>query len=253
MKSLRFMIVTAAICLFTMAIAPAEATHAWSDYHWARTSNPVALKINYSLTPDWVARTQAAQSDWDVSTVLSLTQVNSATDSQTRRKCSAISGQIRVCNQSYGFNGWLGLASIHIDTNHHIVDGTTKLNDSYFGQAQYNNESEKRHVVCQEVGHDFGLDHQSTSGASLNTCMDYYSNTSDADTKSTTPNQHDYDELGIIYGHTDGYGTASAAPVTSPLLSSASSSLTVTFDGVLYTYTWIYWADPMATAQGLAS
>lgn len=56
-------------------------------------------------------------------------------------------------------------------------------------------------MICQEVGHTFGLDHQDESGISLNTCMDYYHNTSALDTKSTHPNQHDYDELSTIYSH----------------------------------------------------
>ena len=41
-----------------------------------------------------------------------------------------------------------------------------------------------QHVICQEIGHTFGLDHQSETGASLNTCMDYYHDTSASDTKS---------------------------------------------------------------------
>src|SRR5213593_2466381 len=60
-----------------------------------------------------------------------------------------------------------------------------------------------QHVICQEIGHTFGLDHQDESGISLNTCMDYYHNTSASDTKSTHPNKHDYDELATIYAHLD--------------------------------------------------
>lgn len=71
-----------------------------------------------------------------------------------------------------------------------------------------------QHVICQEIGHTFGLDHQSTDGSSLNTCMDYYHNTSAKDTKSTHPNQHDYDELAIIYAHLDSYTTLGAAPAS---------------------------------------
>jgi hypothetical protein len=44
--------------------------------------------------------------------------------------------------------------------------------------------------------------------------MDYYHNTSSADTKSTHPNQHDYDQLVTIYtSHFD--AAASAAVVVS--------------------------------------
>jgi hypothetical protein len=67
-------------------------------------------------------------------------------------------------------------------------------------------------VLCQEVGHTFGLDHQDESGISLNTCMDYYHNTSNSDTKSTSPNRHDYDELATIYAHLDSTTTIGATP-----------------------------------------
>ena len=63
----------------------------------------------------------------------------------------------------------------------------------------------------QEVGHTLGLDHQSTDGSSLNTCMDYYHNAS-ADTLSIHPNQHDYDELGLIHAPLDSITTVKASP-----------------------------------------
>jgi hypothetical protein len=95
----------------------------------------------------------------------------------------------------------------------HIVQGTVKNNDYYFGTSTYayNNTAEMQHVICQEIGHTLGLDHQSESGASLNTCMDYYHNTSATDTKSTHPNQHDYDELSTIYSHLDSTTTVGAS------------------------------------------
>ena len=68
------------------------------------------------------------------------------------------------------------------------------MNDSY---ANYYNSdaNEAPHVMCQEVGHDFGLGHTSENGTSQNTCMDYYRNTSNSDWTSTGPNQHDFDML----------------------------------------------------------
>ena len=72
-----------------------------------------------------------------------------------------------------------------------------------------------QHVICQEIGHTFGLDHQSTDGSSLNTCMDYYHNMSDMDLLSTHPNQHDYDQLAKIYKHKDRFTTIGSAPAGS--------------------------------------
>ena len=42
--------------------------------------------------------------------------------------------------------------------------------------------------------------------------MDYFHNASGADTLSTHPNQHDYDELGIIYAPLDSITTVKASP-----------------------------------------
>ncbi|MFX6540611.1 hypothetical protein ABTG54_21480, partial [Acinetobacter baumannii] len=58
--------------------------------------------------------------------------VTASDDSRrTRKQCRAVSGMIRVCNAEYGFNGWLGLASINLDSRGHITQGTAKVNDSY--------------------------------------------------------------------------------------------------------------------------
>jgi hypothetical protein len=131
--------------------------------------------------------------------------------SQARNKqYKPTSGRVEVCNGNYGNNGWLGLAQIWLSGGH-IVQGATKMNDTYFTTPTYNISTEKLHVVCQEVGHTFGLDHQDESGASLNTCMDYYHNTSDTDTKSTHPNNHDYEQLASIYTHLDSTTTIGAA------------------------------------------
>lgn len=55
--------------------------------------------------------------------------------------------------------------------------------------------------MCQEVGHTFGLNHQDEtfSNPNLGSCMDY---TNDPSTNQH-PNQHDYNQLVTIYGHTD--------------------------------------------------
>lgn len=197
-----------AVLVFVAATtATATATHSWGGYHWSRAANPFTVPLGDNLTPDWDGYLVTASSDWSLSTVLDTTIQPGAT---TGRKCRASAGTVQVCNAAYGFNGWLGLASIWLSGSH-ITQGTVKVNDSYFALAQYNNTSEKLHVMCQEVGHTFGLAHQDESGISLNTCMDYYHNTSNSDTQSTHPNAHDYDELVIIYGsHLDAAAAASA-------------------------------------------
>ena len=128
-----------------------------------------------------------------------------------------VTGTTQVCNGTYGNNGWLGLASINISGSH-ITQGSAKLNDTYFNTATYNNPNERRHVMCQEIAHTFGLNHQSTDGTSLNTCMDYFSNTGTnaTSTLSTRPNKHDFDQLNTIYGgHLDSTTTVAASAATS--------------------------------------
>jgi len=189
---------------------PASANHSWNGYHWARTANPFTLTVVDSNTSDWDDNLNSALSDWSRSTVLDLRLGGSDDSNRTRKQCRMVRGQIRSCNASYGFNGWLGVASINISGGH-ITQGTTKMNDSYFNSGSYN-ETARQHVVCQEIGHTFGLDHQDESGADLNTCMDY-SNKLD----NPSPNSHDYEQLVSIYGHLDG-STTITSTAEGPLL-----------------------------------
>ncbi len=212
---MRRILAVAIACLVLLATnaTPATATHSWSTYHWSRAANPFTLTLGDNVTAAWDGHLATASADWSQSTVLD-TVIRAGTT--TGKRCRPSAGTIQVCNASYGRNGWLGLASIWISAGH-ITQATAKMNDTYFAMAAYNNASEKLHVVCQEVAHGFGLGHQDESGISLNTCMDYYHNTSDADTKSTRPNAHDYEQLVTIYGsHLDaaagaaGSGTAAS-------------------------------------------
>jgi len=202
----------ALVAVFALAFPlSASATHSWGGYHWARTSNPFTLKLGDNVSGLWDGMLGTASSDWTQSSVLDTTIVPGGTSAKA---CRPTSGRVEVCNANYRDTGWLGVASIWITGGTHITQGTVKNNDYYFGSStyQYNNTAEMQHVICQEIGHTFGLDHQSTDGSSQNTCMDYYHNTSASDTQSTHPNQHDYDELAIIYAHLDSFSTIGAMP-----------------------------------------
>jgi hypothetical protein len=100
----------------------------------------------------------------------------------------------------------LGIASISISGSH-ITSGSVRVNDTYFNTAQYNTTAWRNLVMCQEVGHTFGLGHQDESGADLHTCMDY-ANSPDQD--NMHPNQHDYEMLASIYAHLDSSTTIRA-------------------------------------------
>jgi hypothetical protein len=195
-----------------IAVSPALANHSWGNYHWARSSNPLSLKIERQLSAaKWVTAYNTAVADWDKSDVLSLTRSDTNLGVSSR-KCSAITGKAMVCNDHYGQRGWLGIASIWADGQSHITKATTKLNDSYFNSPTYNTSAWIALVTCQEIGHDFGLDHQDENfnNANLGTCMDY----TNSPGTNQHPNAHDYEELGIIYAHLDSYGTASSQLAT---------------------------------------
>ena len=188
-----------------------SATHSWGGYHWARTTPQFTLKLGDNMTSaDWKSHLSQVSRDWNSGNSAVLTAIVAGQSSNKR--CAMVAGTTQVCNGSYGRNGWLGLASINITGGTHITQGSAKMNDTYFSTSTYNNPNERQHVVCQEVAHTFGLDHQSTDGSSQNSCMDYFSNTGANATSmlSTRPNQHDFDELNIIYEHLDSTTTVAA-------------------------------------------
>lgn len=175
--------------------------HAWSTYHWARTSNPVKLKIGDNVSSVWDSSSaphlDTTIADWNKSNELENARTTGGTNP---KNCRATNGRVEVCNSKYGNNGWLGIASIWVNGSH-IYQGTTKLNDTYFNTSTYNKPAWRNLVMCQEVGHDFGLGHQDENfeNPNLNTCMDYTSNP----VSNEHPNQHDYDQLAEMYSHND--------------------------------------------------
>ena len=209
--------VLAAATAATLAAAlvsssPAQANHAWSDYHWARTSNPFTLRLDNNVTSAWTTYLDQASADWTSSSVLNTTVASGSFGSRT--SCRPTTGHVEVCNASYGSTGWLGIASISVTTGDHISRAYVEVNDTYFSQAQYNTVAYRRLVMCQEVGHTFGLDHQdeNQTNANLGTCMDYTRNPA-GPPSNEHPNAHDYAQLETIYGHTDSFNTPTTVAV----------------------------------------
>ncbi len=190
--------------LFT---ATASATHSWAGYHWARTTNPFMVKLGDNLSSSWDPYLATTSSDWSASSVLDTTIVVG----QGRKNCRATSGRVEICNAKYGNNGWLGIAQVWVSGSH-ITQGVVKLNDTYFSQPSYNSPAWKNLVMCQEVGHAFGLDHQDEnfSNANLGTCMDY----SNDPTPNQHPNAHDFEQLELIYAHLDSTTTLASTTVS---------------------------------------
>ena len=229
--------------LAAFSAAPAAANHSWNGYHWARTANPFAVKLGDNVSGLWDAMLGTASSDWSKSSVLDTPLVAGGT---RPKSCRPTTGRVEVCSARYGNTGWLGLAQIWV-SGKHITQGVVKNNDYYFGSStyQYNNTAEMQHVICQEIGHTLGLDHQDESGISLNTCMDYYHNTSASDTKSTHPNAHDYDELQTIYAHTDSTTTVGSSSHVVPTGAVGESKFVSRTGNGLTLVTFVLWANPI--------
>jgi hypothetical protein len=182
--------------------------HSWGGYHWARTKNPFTLKLGDNLSATWKPILSTTSNDWTkgidgVNTTVVAGQAQGGT-----KQCRPTAGRDEVCNNTYGQNGWLGIAQIWLSGSH-ITQGVTKVNDTYFNTTKYNTTAWRNLVMCQEVGHTLGLDHQDEnfSNTNLGTCMDY---TNDPSTNQH-PNQHDYDQLKAIYTHLDSTTTVGAS------------------------------------------
>lgn len=214
MKFNRLALVIGTAVVLTASFA-ANASHSWANYHWGRTTQNFPLQVIDSNTPDWDGELAQTLTDWSTSSAFNLSVTGYDDTARTRKRCVAVSGKIRSCNAAYGNNGWLGLASINISGDH-ITQGTAKMNDSY--SAQFAVQDERDHVMCQEIGHLFGLGHTSEDGSSQNTCMDYSQSST-----STRPNQHDYDMLTSKYAHLDTVNTYSTSLAATPLTASQQS------------------------------
>lgn len=205
-RSLRFIVMFTMIVMLAVFPLSASANHSWGNYHWARTSNPFTLKVGDNVNSTWDGHLDTTISDWSQSQVLNLTKVTGGT---RPRNCRPTSGRVEVCNDTYGNTGWLGVAQIWASGSH-ITQGIVKNNDTYFNTPTYNTSAWRNLVMCQEVGHTLGLDHQDENfnNANLGTCMDYTNNPG----TNQHPNAHDYAQLESIYSHLDSTTTIGAAP-----------------------------------------
>jgi hypothetical protein len=233
----------AALLALAAFSSTAEATHSWSNYHWGRTG-AFSLQLDDNLTTQAWKKDLATASGWaDASGTPSTFNTNGINDwndssvldtviqqSTNTKQCSATSGRVEVCNAKYGQNGWLGLATVWTSGGL-IVQGTSKMNDTYFGMTRYNTPGWRHLVMCQEVGHTFGLAHQNEVNGDVNlgSCMDYSNDpdggaggASATDPSNEFPNQHDYEQLEAIYkGTTDTRTTVGSTSAASALPAAA--------------------------------
>lgn len=195
-----------------------SANHNWLKYHWSKSTAILSLQVGDNVDNQWDAYLDEAINDWKVSPVLDLFKVSGGADPNV---CEPTAGRIEACNAAYGDNGWLGIAQIWISSGSHISQAVTMLNDTYFQTPTYNTPAWRRLVTCQEIAHDFGLDHQDErfNNTNLGSCMDYTNDPDGGsggadpnDLSNEHPNQHDFDQLSAIYGHSDSGSSGPGKP-----------------------------------------
>ena len=161
-------------------------------------SAPVDVTVEVNLeTEDWKTHFDAILSDWNQADSIQVVAVhNPQYDSTDATTCTPAPNSIKVCNKNYGATGWVGIASVSI-LEVHIMSGSVRLNDHYFQLPQFNTAAWRASVMCQEMGHIFGLDHWDEDfTTNCDSCMDY------SNQPVRLSNKKDRDLLDEIYkGH----------------------------------------------------
>jgi len=159
--------------------ANGEALHSWGNYHWS--SNNLNVQV-YNKVTNTLYNVPEAVSEW----------ANLGTPIQPTVTATSTAAKVTVLE---GFNPrWLGLATIWLDSSGHITKGEVKLNTRLlkkYGPVVAD------HVLCQELGHILGLNHNHDE---IDTCMNDLTAVSNP---APYPNTHDAEELNLIYGHTN--------------------------------------------------
>ncbi|NIM47836.1 MAG: hypothetical protein GTO22_00995 [Gemmatimonadales bacterium] len=171
--------------MLTLA-ATASADHAWNGYHWP--DNNLSPTVN-DKTSSSLFDIPAAVAEW--------TNLGTPIAPQMTSGNADVDVVVKRMNAN-----WLGVARISVDSAGHIQAGRVELNRLYLNSLTFD---EWDHVVCQELGHIWGLDHNHdgpSGGTPDDTCM----NSSLHLGEYPAPNSHDAEQLNAIYGHADNLG-----------------------------------------------
>lgn len=172
------------VIVASLAAYPAWAGHEWTctgntAYHWASSSVSIVPATEENPAGSIGRPESDYHSAYDNAVLL--------WNTTTMNLSYSSNGDLSLFYDTYGTNGWLGLATIY-PSGCVIQAAMAQLNDTYL--ASYS-QTAVDHVACQEIGHTFGLDHNRGSST---TCMN------DLITSAgNSINQHDRDTLYCIY------------------------------------------------------
>lgn len=179
MSRKRSLVLLVSLFLAVFFVTGAFATNRWGCWKYA---NYAINWYNGAAGDYWNIYNEEARTDsnsWHNYTDISLTSVSAAGSSD----------HINAYAGSYGSTGWLGIAEIQSSSGCTVYQGRSRLNRSYLDNGSYT-RTNKKHVACQEIGHLFGLHHNTSSNT---TCMN------DAILSAPYPNSHDQSLVNSIY------------------------------------------------------
>ena len=186
--------------------AGAHADHAWyvngQPAHWASTVEPAQIDLGENLSdPVWDSLSHIPAFVWSLSPSTSGQLGLSPVLRVNLRAGGLASNEVELYDDLYGLNGWIGQATISVDAQGHITDGTVQLNRSYTLS-----QSEKHAAINHEVGHTLGLDHEDATVMCAVLCG------------IENPVSHDYEVLTAVNAHVDAYSTTvGEVPVAAPV------------------------------------
>lgn len=191
-------VVVLSLATLALAATPATADHSWNGYHWAGSGNRSPVVVDKTAANDQADKfdVAAAVTEWRA--------LNTP-----MQPVMGSTGPVEVIAKK-GSAQWIGLAQVSLSGGH-IVAGRVTLNSMYYNAYT---AAEWDYVVCQELGHVWGLDHvdEIFGNADQGTCMDYTNNMA----QNNTPNGHDAEELNAIYAHADSSGGGSPPNCKNP-------------------------------------
>eukprot|EP00980_Cylindrotheca_fusiformis_P013442 scaffold3437_cov113-Cylindrotheca_fusiformis.AAC.9 len=121
---------------------------------WSNDGNGLSLEIMNALDDTWQAEFDTAVSDWDNGDPDTLTLA--VLKGEVDPSCSPVDGLMKVCNNNYEEEDWLGINELVIKDEKTIESSVAKMNDYYLRNADYD---KRLYTMCHEIGHGFGLPH----------------------------------------------------------------------------------------------